>query len=567
MRCSVYARFSSDLQRETSIDDQVMVARRFAEGQGWTILDEHVYSDAAISGASVERRAGLRALLAAAERQPRPFDVVLVDDSSRVSRDIADAIRIMQRLKFWGTRVIYLSQGIDSDSEQAESLVTVHGLVDSLYLKELAKKIKRGLEGQQDRGFATGGRTFGYRTVPVLDPSGKKDPNGGPVLLGKRTEVDPAAAASICQIFEWAADGLGPLAIAQRLNAGDWAKPAGGRWRKGAIQRVLQNERYRGLHIWGQRYWERQPGTGRKHERRRPRNQWRVAERPALRIVSEELWARVQTARAAIREALAPKRNLARGKDARFHSPHLFSGFAHCGCCGGRIGSVSGGKGSPRFGCARAWRDGPTGCTNRLTIRIKVAEPQLVARLRLQLLEPETVTYIASQLRDALSQEVRPTPDLRKQLAEEQRKRTNLIAAIERGANVLSVLATLKEREATIARLEREIEAVSAAVKKPLDDTELRVWVEHQLSDLYGLLKDNPQRAKAEFRRLNLSLVFDPIAQESDNPYFRVNGQCDLSALAFSFSARAERRTGADVDRSLVSPALARSWSRARFMT
>jgi site-specific DNA recombinase len=73
---------------------------------------------------------------------------VLVDDRSRISRDIADAIRVMQRLKFWDIRVLYLSQGIDSDSEQAESLVAVHGLVDSLYLRELAKKVIRGLAGR-----------------------------------------------------------------------------------------------------------------------------------------------------------------------------------------------------------------------------------------------------------------------------------------------------------------------------------------------------------------------------------------------------------------------------------
>jgi site-specific DNA recombinase len=86
-------------------------------------------------------------LLAAAARQPKPFDLLLVDDSSRIARDIADAIRVMQQLKFLGIRVIYISQGIDSDSEQADALVAVHGLIDSLYLKELAKKIKRGLAG------------------------------------------------------------------------------------------------------------------------------------------------------------------------------------------------------------------------------------------------------------------------------------------------------------------------------------------------------------------------------------------------------------------------------------
>jgi DNA invertase Pin-like site-specific DNA recombinase len=117
-----------------------------------------------------------------------------VDDHSRVARDIADAIRVMQTLKFWGVRVIYISQGIDSASEQADALVTVHGLIDSLYLKELAKKIKRGLARQIERGYATGAKTYGYRTVPILDPSGKKDDHGHPALLGKTIEVVEAEA-------------------------------------------------------------------------------------------------------------------------------------------------------------------------------------------------------------------------------------------------------------------------------------------------------------------------------------------------------------------------------------
>src|SRR4051794_40966579 len=101
MRVACYARFSSDLQRETSIDDQVATARRHAAAQGWIILDDHIYTDAAVSAASLERP-GIQALLAAAARRPLPFDVLLVDDSSRVARDIADAVRVLQQLKFFG---------------------------------------------------------------------------------------------------------------------------------------------------------------------------------------------------------------------------------------------------------------------------------------------------------------------------------------------------------------------------------------------------------------------------------------------------------------------------------
>ena len=122
MRCAVYARFSSDLQRKTSITDQIAVARAHAAGHGWTIEDRHIYTDAALSGASTDGRPGLQALLDAAHDTPQGFNVLLVDDSSRISRDLADALRVMQRLRFAGVRVIYISQGIDSASEQAETL-------------------------------------------------------------------------------------------------------------------------------------------------------------------------------------------------------------------------------------------------------------------------------------------------------------------------------------------------------------------------------------------------------------------------------------------------------------
>jgi site-specific DNA recombinase len=160
MKTACYARYSSDLQRETSIDDQLAVARRYAKERGWSILEAHIYTDAGISGATIDGRAGVQRLLAVAATEPRPFDVVLVDDSSRIARDIADAIRVMQQLKFLGVRVIYISQGIDSASEQADALVTMHGLVDSLYLKELAKK-RGDWRARSTGGSREGGRPTG----------------------------------------------------------------------------------------------------------------------------------------------------------------------------------------------------------------------------------------------------------------------------------------------------------------------------------------------------------------------------------------------------------------------
>ena len=115
---------------------------------------------------------------------------ILIDNATDLqSAALAAAITAPVRtLKFCGIRTIYISQQIDSDNEQAETLLTVHGLVDGLYIQELSKKVKRGLLGQLDRGYHTGSRTYGYRTTPVYDPSGKRDVDG-PVMVGKQITI------------------------------------------------------------------------------------------------------------------------------------------------------------------------------------------------------------------------------------------------------------------------------------------------------------------------------------------------------------------------------------------
>jgi hypothetical protein len=97
----VYSRFSSDRQSPTSITDQVRKCREHAERHGWAILPEHIYSDEAISGASTERE-GLQRLIAAATDPARPFDCILIDDSSRLTRKLADALNLYERLTFAG---------------------------------------------------------------------------------------------------------------------------------------------------------------------------------------------------------------------------------------------------------------------------------------------------------------------------------------------------------------------------------------------------------------------------------------------------------------------------------
>ena len=129
---------------------------------------------------------------------------------------------------------------------------------------------------------------------------------------------------------------------------------------------------------------------------------------------------------------------------------------------------------------------------------------------------------------------------LQKRLEQEKRKVQNLLRALEDGATAPAVvLKAIAEKENAIADLEVQVRAVGAPRATPkIADAE--GWVRTQLEDLAGLLHDDVPTVKAEFRRLNLALTFTP-TDAQPRPHYVVKGQCDLSALVFSFVWPAER--------------------------
>src|SRR5262245_11826944 len=139
MRGVTYSRFSSDRQRETSITDQQRNCRRRADAEGWTIVAE--YADAAISG-SDSSRPEYQAMLKAAMRGE--FDVLLVDDLSRLSRDSLEHEKTIRKLEFQGVRIVSTSDGYDSTSKARKVLRAVKGIQNEMFLDDLAAKVHRG---------------------------------------------------------------------------------------------------------------------------------------------------------------------------------------------------------------------------------------------------------------------------------------------------------------------------------------------------------------------------------------------------------------------------------------
>ena len=139
MRAVIYARYSSDLQSETSIDDQVRLCRERAERDGMAVTE--VYSDYAISGGTLSNRPGMLALMDAAKQGE--FDVVIAEALDRISRDQEDIAAIYKRLSHAEIKIVTLSEG-----EINELHVGLKGTMNALFLKDLAIKTRRGQRGR-----------------------------------------------------------------------------------------------------------------------------------------------------------------------------------------------------------------------------------------------------------------------------------------------------------------------------------------------------------------------------------------------------------------------------------
>jgi site-specific DNA recombinase len=176
VRAVAYARYSSDMQSQSSIEDQLRLCRAFADRQGWQLTGS--YSDRALSGASL-LRPQLQKMLE--DSRSGQFDIVVAEALDRLSRDQADVAGLYKRLHFQGVQLVTCSEG-----EISELHVGLKGTMNALFLKDLAAKTHRGLEGRVRKGRSAGGLTYGYD----VERSDEKGLRGGRTInVGQATIV------------------------------------------------------------------------------------------------------------------------------------------------------------------------------------------------------------------------------------------------------------------------------------------------------------------------------------------------------------------------------------------
>lgn len=442
MKTAIYARFSTQLQKDSSIEDQVRICTERAEREGWTVTA--VFSDYAISGA-VRDRPGLNAMIE--HLRTGGAVQVLAEAIDRLSRDQEDLAGIYKRLRFAGARIVTLSEGVIDELQ-----IGFKGTMASLFRKDLADKIRRGQGGRVAAGRIPGNIVYGYRKVVKLDARGEPE-------RGLR-EIDEDHAAVVRRVYAEYIAGESPLAIARRLNAEGVPAPSGGKWNVSMINGdsvrgngILCNEIYIGQLVYNRTTMARDPDTRRRVPKVNPQDQWQRQAVPHLAIVDRDSWDRVR--------AMKTSRQ---GWDyaTQRRPKRLLSGLVFCGQCGGRMVVI----GSQKWGCSNSRRAGT--CTNHRTINNGPLEQRVVGGIRKELLRPELVAEVtqAYHLERARAdrQSAEQARHSRKRIDELGRKVDNLVAAIAAGAgDVPEVVAALQAARAERDQLTEQTGGYEAA--------------------------------------------------------------------------------------------------------
>ena len=532
IKAALYTRRSTDEHQESSLEVQREEALRFIAAKGWTLADEHIFVDDAVSRAEFKKRPGLIALLNAAAT--KAFDVVVVRDETRLGGDMHRTGLVIQDLLEAGVQLwyYYADEQVTIDGAVDKFLVAARSFAAELEREKIAQRVHEHLMTKARKGYNVGGRVYGYDNVEVHE---------GDRRVRVEYKINEREAEIVREIFKRYAAGEGLKAIAKDLNTRGLPPPSAGKrgtgsWSQSAIQPMLRRDRYEGRLVWGKETKAYRGGT--KVRLSRAEEQWIVAERPELRIVPRELWDAVQ-------ERIAKhERMTGRAGPAGPRAKYLLSGLARCDECGGPI-SVSNGKWGAEnvkvYSCAYHRNRGDAVCKNAVRRPVDRVDEAVIDWIEQNVLKEELIVAALDELRRRLQDRTQSSqsqvPPLETELKKLKGEVDRLTAALASSDDPPeAVVKAIVEREKKMTALKGQIQAVRATPM--VLDTEVRAMEEEarrRLGEFRALLSRNPAEARKVVEAvLEAPLTFTPTTDEAGRRRYRIEGQVVGAAALFT---------------------------------
>jgi site-specific DNA recombinase len=352
---------------EKSVTRQVELAKLYAAKKGWTVSEEHVYSDDGISGAEFLKRPGFICLMNALK--PRPaFHFLVMSEESRLGREQIETAYALKQIMDAGVRLFFYLEDRERtlDSALDKMMLSLTGFASEMERERTSQRVHGRLLQKACAGHVVGCKAFGYDNVDVPGPDG--------TCQHVVRRINHVERDIILRIFEmYSADGSGMHTIAKALNADGIPPPRGSRrgWAGSCVRAILLRPLYRGVVVWNKTQAIHRGGT--QTSRKRPQSEWETIEAPDLRIVPPDLAERVEAKFARTVQYVHTQNGqlVSRPSGADLRSQYLLSGLAQCAICGESIVCQLRRKesGKNTYMCAYCHGRGRTVCTNDMRVR------------------------------------------------------------------------------------------------------------------------------------------------------------------------------------------------------
>jgi len=424
MTAVIYARYSTDSQREESIEGQIRECTAYAEKNGFTVVKHYI--DRAIS-AKTDNRPQFQQMIKDSERGI--FDVIIVWKLDRFARNRYDSARYKTQLKRNGVKLVSATEIISAGPEGIILESVLEGYAE-YYSADLSEKVVRGMTENALKGIYNGGTIpFGY----MIDET-------------RHYQPDPLLAPYVEQTFQKYADGATMTDLRDWLKAHNIKNSMGGEMSYNTIQRMLSNRRYIG--------------------ELRLRDVVQPNAIPAL--VSEELFNKVQEKLA--KNKKAPARHKA-------EESYLLTTKLYCGKCGALMFGESGvshtGRMYTYYKCAAAKKKKTC---DKKAVRKQWLEDLVVTETMKLVEDDASMNAIIAKVMELQNQESTDLPIYEKQLKETEVGITNMLNAIQMGI----LTSSTKERLEALEEQRKELQARIAEerlAKPKMKEEFVRFWL------------------------------------------------------------------------------------------
>lgn len=496
LRAVAYTRFSSDGQREESIEAQVRAIKDFAERNNYAL--HTIYTDRALSGTNDNRPEFIRMI---DDAKSGAFDAIIVHKLDRFARNRADSAIYRRELEKCGVKLISVLENFD-DSPESIILQSVIEGYNEYYSRNLRREVLKGLrENALSCRFTGGTPPLGYK-------------------INRETlkyEINSFEAEAVKLIFKMYLEGEGYTAIIDELNRRSFTTKRGKPFGKNSIFEILKNEKYTGTYIYNKTAPVGSDGKWNRHQTRNEDEIIRV-EGGIPQIISKEDFKKVQ-------EKMAERKHKSASYKAK--QEYLLSGKIRCGCCGSNFcgNARKSTENKPlyiSYNCVK--KNGSVKCKNP-GVKRDYIEQLVLDKLSTTVFNEEVLPTIISQYNEyALSRNTEYTTiikELKQKISDTEKGISNIVdIVVSTGSSALAdklnelettkqqLLQTLMDTEGQVSKLtvdEKKLRAAFYKAKQMLKSGTLknrkaivekyvkqitmyedRIEIEYHISDTYS---------------------------------------------------------------------------------